>query len=104
MVAGGVGIFPWQRVVVFGRNYHLLSMTLNELAYKLFARSHRVKIGRVNEISTRFAIGFIDCSCLFFGRAPAPLLAEGHGSKRQLRHPQAAVSQKSIVHPDATPN
>ena len=35
-------------------------MAMNELAHESFARAVGVEIRRVNEVSTRLAVGFID--------------------------------------------
>jgi hypothetical protein len=73
-------------------------MVLYKLAEKRFARSVRVKVGGVDEITARLAEKIVQLPRFVLPRTPAPFLAEGHRAKRRLRNSKSAVAQNSVSH------
>src|SRR4029077_12100966 len=57
MIARRIRVIAWRRVAVFGGEHNTLPVILNELSDEPFARTVRVHIRGVDEVSSGFAIG-----------------------------------------------
>ena len=73
-------------------------MTGHEFPDEAFARPTGVKVRGVDEVATRFTEGLVDCFRFLFGRAPAPVVTEGHGAEAEVGDPEAAATEELVVH------
>ncbi len=92
LVAAGVGIRSRSGIRVFRSQHHALAVVLHELAQEGFAGSVGVEICGVDEIAAGFAERVVNLAGFFLGRAPAPVLAEGHGAQGGFGDAEAAVA------------
>ena len=92
VVAGRVRVCSRNTVGVFRGQYNALTVALHKFAQKRFARPVGVDIGSVDKIAASLAKRVVHFSRLILGRAPAPVVPEGHRSERQFRHPKSAIA------------
>jgi hypothetical protein len=87
VVAGAVGIGWVARERVLRGQHPAVAFGRDDFADVALRGAARVVVGGVDEVAARLGEGVDDAPALLPGPAPAPLLAEGHGSQAQLGDP-----------------
>jgi hypothetical protein len=72
-------------------------MIRDELTNEALTRAIRVDVGRVDEVAAGSTESVVDLADFFFGAAPTPILAKGHGTEAEIRHLKTAASEKSVI-------